>query len=191
MKKELFVFLVFMAMFSSAWGQDLIFKSGFENGEMTPNSVNVTCASSPNINPVIGTVGVVVLRCNLYNNISLQFDLGLVRVSVHVVESGSVFPFRNARLRFVQSGYTVPATSACINFSCFTFQQQGMTGMAPFTSQEFEILTDLTDVQPSEGRHYVFSIVSPSDVSGTTSPPGGVYTVGGTPAIGFEIIPRR
>lgn len=66
-----------------------------------------------------------------------------------------------------------------------------MTGMAAFSAQDFEILADLADVQPSEGRHYVFSIVSPSDVSGTTSPPGGVYTVGGTPAVGFEIIPRR
>ncbi|MFZ2151878.1 MAG: hypothetical protein WAV09_02075 [Minisyncoccia bacterium] len=158
---------------------------------MALNSVHVTCVSSPSVSPVIGTTSVVVLRCTLFNNVSLQFDLGLIRASIHVVESGSVFPFRNARLRFVQSGYTVPVTSTCINFSCFTFQQQGMTGMAAFSAQDFEILADLADVQPSEGRHYVFSVVSPSDVSGTTSPPGGVYTVGGTPAVGFEIVPRR
>lgn len=191
MKKELFVFLVFMAMFSSAWGQDLIFKSGFENGEMTPNSVHVTCVATPNISPIIGTISVVVLRCTLFNNIPLQFDLGLLRTTVYVVEPGSMLPFRNARLRFIQSGYTVFATSSCGNFTCFTFEQQGMTGMAPFTSQDFEILADVVDVQPSEGRHYVFSVVSPSDISGGTFPPGGVYTVGGTPAVGFEIVPRR
>ncbi len=192
MNKVLFVlFTLLVGMISSAWGQDLIFKSGFEDGEMSPNSVHISCASAPNISPVIGTTGVVVLRCTLYNNLSLQFDLGLLRATVYVVESGSVFPFRNTRLRFVQSGYTVSATSTCGNFSCFSFEQQGMTGMAPFTSQDFEIFADVTDIQPSEGRHYVFSVVSPSDISGGTFPPGGVYTVGGTPAVGFEIVPRR
>lgn len=184
------LFLLF-GLVAGASAQDLIFKSGFENGEMTLNSIHATCLSAPNTSPVIGTTGVVVLRCTLFNNVSLQFDLGLVRVTAYVVESGSVFPFRNARLRFVQGGYTVSATSTCGNFSCFVFQQQGMTGMAPFIGQDFEILADLTDVQPSEGRHYTFVITSPSDISGTTFPPGGVYTVGGTPAIGFEIVPRR
>lgn len=188
---KLLISLLMLCFATGASAQDQIFKSGFEDGEMAPNSVHVTCVSSPSVSPVIGTTSVAVLQCTLFNNVSLQFDLGLIRASVHVVESASVFPFRNARLRFVQSGYTVPATSACINFSCFTFQQQGMTGMAAFSAQDFEILADLADVQPSEGRHYVFSIVSPSDVSGTTSPPGGVYTVGGTPAVGFEIIPRQ
>lgn len=143
------------------------------------------------MSPVIGSMSVVVMRCNLYNNLSIQFDLGLLHTTLYVVEAGSVFPFRNARLRFVQSGYTVFATSTCGNFSCFTFSQQGMTGLAPFTAQDFEVLADVADIQPSEGRHYVFSVVSPSDISGTTFPPGGVYTVGGTPAIGFEIVPRR
>lgn len=191
MNKVLFVFLVLVGTVSSVWGQDLIMRSGFEDGEMVPNSVHITCVESPSVSPVIGTNGVVVLRCTLYNNLSLQFDLGFVRASVYVVESGSVFPFRNARLRFMQSGYTVSVTSTCGNFSCFSFEQQGMTGMAPFTSQDFEILADVTDIQPSEGRHYVFSVVSPSDISGETFPPGGVYTVGGTPAVGFEIVPRR
>jgi hypothetical protein len=158
---------------------------------MAPNSVHITCVEAPNISPVIGSMSVVVMRCNLYNNLSIQFDLGLLHTTLYVVEAGSAFPFRNARLRFVQSGYTVQVASTCGNFSCFTFQQQGMTGLAPFTSQEFEVLADVLDVQPSEGRHYVFSVVSPSDISGTTFPPGGVYTVGGTPAIGFEIVPRR
>lgn len=166
-------------------------RSGFEDGEMAPNSVHITCADTPNVSPVIGSTGVVVMRCTLYNNLSLQFDLGLLRSTVYVVEAGSVFPFRDARLRFVQSGYIVHATSTCGNFSCFSFEQQGMTGMAPFTSQGFEILVDLSDVQPSEGRHYVFAVALPSDISGTTFPPGGVYTVGGTPAIGFEVVPRR
>lgn len=191
MKKVLFVFLVLLGTISSAWGQDLIFKSGFEDGEMLPNSVHIMCVEAPAINPFIGSTGVVVLRCTLYNSLSLQFDLGLLRVTVYVVESGSVFPFRNARLRFVQSGYTVFATGTCGNFSCFSFEQQGMTGMPPLTSQDFEILADVMDSQPSEGRHYVFSVVSPSDISGGTFPPGSVYTVGGTPAIGFEIVPRR
>lgn len=191
MNKALFVFLVFASLISRVSAQDLIHKSGFEDGEMAPNSIHITCASAPNINPTYGTGGVVVLRCTLYNNLSLQFDLGLIRATVHVVESGSVFPFRNARLRFVQSGFMVFATSTCGNFTCFSFQQQGMTGMAPLSSQDFEILADVNDVQPSEGRHYVFTIASPSDISGTTFPPGGVYTIGGTPAVGFEIIPRR
>ena len=191
MDKLFLGFLFFFGLITSASAQDLIFKSGFENGEMAPNSVHVTCTSSPNTSPVIGATSVVVLQCTLYNNTSLQFDLGLVRTTAYVVEPGSVFPFRNARLRFVQSGYTVQATSSCGNFSCFAFQQQGMTGMAPFTSQDFEIFADVIDVQPSEGRHYVFSVVLPSDISGTTFPPGGVYTVGGTPAVGFEIVPRR
>ena len=191
MKKVLFVFWVLLGTISSAWGQDPIFKSGFEDGEMSSNSVHITCVEAPGVSPVVGTNGVIVLRCTLDNNLSLQFDLGLLRVTVYVVESGSVFPFRNVRLRFVQSGYVVSATRTGGNFSCFSFEQQGMIGMARFTSQDFEILADVTDVQPSEGRHYVFLVVSPSDISGGTFPPGGVYTVGGTPAIGFEIVPRR
>lgn len=191
MNRLIISFLLFFGLVASASAQDQIFKSGFEDGGMAPNSVHVTCTSSPNISPIIGTSSVVVLRCTLYNNTSGEFHLGLLRASVYVVEVGSVFPFRNAQLRFVQSGYTVSATSTCGNFSCFVFQQQGMTGMASFTAQDFEILADVIDVQPSEGRHYVFTIVSPSDISGTTFPPGGVYTIGGTPAIGFEIIPRR
>lgn len=191
MNKMFFIFWLFFSLIARASAQDLIMRSGFENGEMMPNSVHVLCDATPNISPVVGTTGVTVLRCTLHNNTGNQFDLGFVRASVSAMESGSVFPFRNARLRFIPSGFTVFATSSCGNFTCFSFQQQGMTGMAPFTFQELEVLADVIDVSPSEGRHYVFSIMSPSDISGTTFPSGGVYTIGGTPAVGFEIVPRR
>lgn len=172
---------------TGASAQDQIMRSGFEDGEMAPNSIHISIVPSFNISPAYGTNAVPVFYFRLYNNTNQQFNLGFLRTSVMAIESGSAFPFRNGVLRILPT-YEVVAIFTCQNFSCFVFQSQGMTGISPFASHYFEVLMDVVDVQPSEGRHYMFFVGSPSDIAGSS---GEVHTVSGTPAVGFEIVPRR
>ncbi len=190
MNKFILIFTALLALNVSA--QEVIMKSGFEDGEQSPllpNSIHVSSDPLPAFSPVVGAMGVIVFRGDLFNNTPWEFHLWRVSLAVQSLDGG-VFPFRNVRLRFVPSGHIVHAATYCSDYSCFGVDQQGMAGMAALTLQEFEVLADVVDVSPSVGRRYVFRIVAQSDIYGTTYPLGNSYVVGGVPAPGPIITPR-
>ena len=160
MQKLILVILLFVGMISSASAQDLIMKTGFEDGELVPGTVQILPVPQPTTFVSQGQMGVVLYRGTIRNTLSVQFNLNMIGFVVNSSGPLSTNPFNTFRLVFRPSGYTVNLTGSCTGFMCVDFSQQGMVGMAPMTDQDFEVVANAGSTASFVGYSYQMGIYS-------------------------------
>lgn len=152
---KLFIFLLaFFALVSGASAQDLIFKSGFENGELNPGTVQILPVPQPTTFVSQGQVGVVLYQGTIRNALSVQFNLNMMEFVLDSSGPLATNPFNSFRLVFRPSGHTVNLTGSCTGFTCVDFSQQGMVGMAPMVDQDFEVVANVGSTASFVGYNY-------------------------------------
>ena len=143
MKKLILVVLLFFCLISSALAQDLIMKTGFEDGELVPGTVQILPVQQMTTFVSQGQTNVVLYRGTIRNALSVQFNLNMVGFVVGSSGPLTTNPFNNFRLVFRPSNYAVGLTGSCTNFMCIDFSQQGMVGMAAMVDQDFEVVANV------------------------------------------------
>jgi len=177
MQKFSIIWFMVFNLVSIVWAQDLIFKTGFEDGELVPNTVQLLPVQQPTTFVSQGQTNVVLYRGTIRNTLPVQFNLNMMGFVIGSNGSLSTNPFNSFRLVFRPSNYTVNLTGSCTGFMCVDFSQQGMVGMAPMTDRDFEVVANVGSTTIFTGYQYGLSIYS---VSGQ-SVPGTNFAFSGLP----------
>jgi len=177
MNKVIVCVLLFFGLVSATSAQDLIMKTGFEVGELLPNTVQILPVAQPTVIVSQGHVDVVLYRGRIRNALTVQFNLNQLGLVVNSSGPFPTNPFQNFRLVFRPSNYVVNLTTACVEFTCVNFSQPGMVGMAPMVDQDFEVIANVGNTAGFIGYNYGLVIYS---IAGQSIP---------TTAFGFSGLP--